>query len=79
MPINTRFLAYYLMIVATLQIILHYVVFIVFLVRFNIVNYHISYYVFVFQKIIKCILSARTRIFPPIMSLLTTLIFQPDL
>ena len=53
----------YSIIVATLQIILRSVVFIVFLVRFYAINYHISYYVFVFQKIIKCILSARAWIF----------------
>lgn len=53
----------YSIIVATLQLILHTVVFTVFLVRFYALNYHISYYVFVFQKIIKCILSAPAWIF----------------
>lgn len=67
------------MIVATLQTILHSVVFVVFLVRFYALNYHVSCYVFVFQKIIKCILSARACFLPPIMSLLAKLIFQRDL
>lgn len=69
----------YSIIVATLQSILRIVVFVVFLVRFYALNYHILYYTFVFQKIIKCILSARTWFLPPIMSPLTTLIFQPYL
>lgn len=69
----------YSIIVATLQIILRSVVFIVFLVRFYTLNHHISYYVFVFQKIIKFILSAQACFLPPIMSLLTTLSSQPDL
>lgn len=50
-----------IMIVIASQIILCSVVFAVFLIRFYALNYYISYYVFVFQKIIKCILSARAR------------------
>ena len=48
----------YSIIVATLLIVWHTVVFIVFLVRFYTNFYYSLYYLYVFLKIIKCILSA---------------------
>ena len=52
------FRLYYSIIVATLLIVWHTVVFIVFLVRFYTMFYYSLYYLYVFLKIIKCILSA---------------------
>ena len=48
----------YSIIVATLLIVWHTVVFIVFLVRFYTMFYYSLYYLYVFLKIIKCIFSA---------------------